>query len=145
MVWFSKVPYRAGKTSIQRVVFHKMSPHETLFLDPTGVGAGVGGVGSLPPALAGGSLVVGSAQAPNSMVNASAGGGNGVMGQGNGGGPADGLATATNLGSQRPEITLIANNPLVQFEIWDLPGDFDFIGTSATLLNGRSLVFLGMQ
>src|SRR5210317_797617 len=24
-------PRRAGKTSIQRVVFHKMSPHETLF------------------------------------------------------------------------------------------------------------------
>jgi len=26
---------RAGKSSIQKVVFHKMSPHETLFLDPT--------------------------------------------------------------------------------------------------------------
>ena len=27
---------RSGKTSIQRVVFHKMSPHETLFLTATG-------------------------------------------------------------------------------------------------------------
>ena len=26
---------RAGKSSIQKVVFHKMSPHETLFLEPT--------------------------------------------------------------------------------------------------------------
>ena len=28
-------PRRAGKSSIERVVFHKMSPHETLFLEPT--------------------------------------------------------------------------------------------------------------
>lgn len=28
--------HRSGKTSIQRVVFHKMSPHETLFLTATG-------------------------------------------------------------------------------------------------------------
>eukprot|EP00941_MAST-03F_sp_MAST-3F-sp1_P003748 g3748.t1 len=28
-------PKRSGKSSIQRVVFHKMSPHETLFLEPT--------------------------------------------------------------------------------------------------------------
>lgn len=28
-------PRRSGKSSIERVVFHKMSPHETLFLDPT--------------------------------------------------------------------------------------------------------------
>ena len=28
-------PKRSGKTSIQRVVFHKMSPHETLFLEST--------------------------------------------------------------------------------------------------------------
>jgi Ras-related GTP-binding protein C/D len=26
---------RSGKSSIQRVVFHKMSPHETLFLECT--------------------------------------------------------------------------------------------------------------
>lgn len=26
---------RSGKSSIQRVVFHKMSPHETLFLEGT--------------------------------------------------------------------------------------------------------------
>ena len=26
---------RSGKSSIQKVVFHKMSPHETLFLDST--------------------------------------------------------------------------------------------------------------
>lgn len=26
---------RSGKSSIQRVVFHKMSPHETLFLEST--------------------------------------------------------------------------------------------------------------
>eukprot|EP00753_Platysulcus_tardus_P005921 PLAT13762.1.p2 GENE.PLAT13762.1~~PLAT13762.1.p2 ORF type:complete len:371 (+),score=183.05 PLAT13762.1:39-1115(+) len=29
-------PRRSGKTSVQRVVFQKMSPHETLFLDSTG-------------------------------------------------------------------------------------------------------------
>jgi Ras-related GTP-binding protein C/D len=28
-------PRRSGKSSIQRVVFHKMSPHETLFLECT--------------------------------------------------------------------------------------------------------------
>ena len=28
-------PRRAGKSSIERVVFHKMSPHETLFLEST--------------------------------------------------------------------------------------------------------------
>ena len=28
-------PRRGGKSSIQRVVFHKMSPHETLFLEST--------------------------------------------------------------------------------------------------------------
>ncbi len=28
--------HRSGKTSIQRVVFNKMSPHETLFLESTG-------------------------------------------------------------------------------------------------------------
>ena len=28
-------PRRSGKSSIERVVFHKMSPHETLFLEPT--------------------------------------------------------------------------------------------------------------
>jgi len=28
-------PRRAGKSSIQRVVFHKMSPNETIFLEPT--------------------------------------------------------------------------------------------------------------
>jgi Ras-related GTP-binding protein C/D len=26
---------RSGKSSIEKVVFHKMSPHETLFLEPT--------------------------------------------------------------------------------------------------------------
>lgn len=29
------IHHRSGKTSIQRVVFHKMSPHETLFLEST--------------------------------------------------------------------------------------------------------------
>jgi hypothetical protein len=28
-------PRRSGKSSIERVVFHKMSPHETLFLEST--------------------------------------------------------------------------------------------------------------
>jgi Holliday junction resolvasome RuvABC ATP-dependent DNA helicase subunit len=28
-------PPRSGKSSIQRVVFYKMSPHETLFLEST--------------------------------------------------------------------------------------------------------------
>jgi Ras-related GTP-binding protein C/D len=28
-------PRRSGKSSIERVVFHKMSPHETLFLETT--------------------------------------------------------------------------------------------------------------
>ena len=28
-------PRRSGKTSIERVIFHKMSPHETLFLEPS--------------------------------------------------------------------------------------------------------------
>jgi Ras-related GTP-binding protein C/D len=27
--------HRSGKSSIEKVVFHKMSPHETLFLEPT--------------------------------------------------------------------------------------------------------------
>ncbi len=27
--------FRSGKSSIQKVVFHKMSPHETLFLEST--------------------------------------------------------------------------------------------------------------
>ncbi len=52
---------RSGKSSIQRVVFQKMSPHETLFLEST-----------------------------------------------------------TSLG-----INFIANNPYVQFEVWDFPGDID--------------------
>jgi len=55
---------RAGKSSIQRVVFQKMSPHETLFLEAT-----------------------------------------------------------NNL-----DIKFIANNSFVQFQIWDLPGDYDFRG-----------------
>ena len=53
---------RAGKSSIERVVFGKMSPHETLFLEPTSV--------------------------------------------------------VTN--------REIANNSLVQFEIWDMPGDVEW-------------------
>lgn len=57
----------AGKSSIQRVVFHKMSPHETLFL------------------------------------------------------------TGTNA----LDIKLVANNPFVQFQIWDLPGDFDVNSSGA--------------
>ena len=28
-------PRRSGKSSIEQVIFHKMSPHETLFLDTT--------------------------------------------------------------------------------------------------------------
>lgn len=55
---------RSGKSSIQRVVFHKMSPHETLFLEST-----------------------------HSL-----------------------------------DIKLVANNPFVQFQIWDFPGDFQFRG-----------------
>ena len=35
-------PRRSGKSSIQRVVFYKMSPHETLFLESTNT------LGSLP-------------------------------------------------------------------------------------------------
>mmetsp|Transcript_18488 Transcript_18488/g.30134 ORF Transcript_18488/g.30134 Transcript_18488/m.30134 type:complete len:440 (+) Transcript_18488:34-1353(+) len=54
-------PRRSGKSSIQRVVFQKMSPHETLFLEST---------------------------------------------------------TALS-------IKFIANNPYVQFEVWDFPGDVD--------------------
>jgi Ras-related GTP-binding protein C/D len=57
-------PRRSGKTSIERVVFHKMSPHETLFLEST-----------------------------------------------------HGL-----------DIKFIPNNPFVQFQIWDFPGDFHFRG-----------------
>lgn len=52
---------RSGKSSIQRVVFQKMSPHETLFLEST---------------------------------------------------------TSLN-------INIIANNPYVQFEVWDFAGDAD--------------------
>ena len=55
-------PRRSGKTSIQRVVFYKMSPHETLFLEST-----------------------------NTL-----------------------------------DIKFIANNELVQFQVWDFPGDFEF-------------------
>jgi len=54
--------HRSGKSSIQRVVFHKMSPHETLFLEATAA----------------------------------------------------------------LDIKYIANNPFVQFQIWDFPGDYDF-------------------
>ena len=37
LVWylFAFRHFRSGKTSIERVVFHKMSPHETLFLEST--------------------------------------------------------------------------------------------------------------
>ena len=56
-------PRRSGKTSIARVVFQKMSPHETLFLEST-----------------------------------------------------SGLS-----------IKFIANNPYVQFEVWDFPGDADLV------------------
>mmetsp|Transcript_32005 Transcript_32005/g.42230 ORF Transcript_32005/g.42230 Transcript_32005/m.42230 type:complete len:366 (-) Transcript_32005:72-1169(-) len=55
---------RSGKSSIQRVVFNKMSPHETLFLESTA----------------------------------------------------------------QLDIKLVANNPFVQFQIWDFPGDYDFRG-----------------
>jgi Ras-related GTP-binding protein C/D len=55
-------PRRSGKTSIQRVVFYKMSPHETLFLEST-----------------------------NTL-----------------------------------DIKFIANNELVQFQVWDFPGEFEF-------------------
>ncbi len=35
-VWCGLALYnRSGKSSIQKVVFHKMSPHETLFLEST--------------------------------------------------------------------------------------------------------------
>mmetsp|Transcript_4103 Transcript_4103/g.6136 ORF Transcript_4103/g.6136 Transcript_4103/m.6136 type:complete len:376 (-) Transcript_4103:19-1146(-) len=57
-------PRRSGKSSIQRVVFHKMSPHETLFLQST----------------------------------------------------------------YSLDISYVANNPFVQFQIWDFPGDYDFQG-----------------
>lgn len=59
--------HRSGKSSIQRVVFHKMSPHETLFLEST----------------------------------------------------------------RALDVKYVANNPLVQFQIWDFPGDFDLRGDSA--------------
>jgi len=52
-------PQRSGKTSISKVLFSKMSPHETLFLEPT-----------------------------SSL-----------------------------------SIKLVANNPFVQFEVWDFPGE----------------------
>jgi len=55
---------RSGKSSIQRVVVNKMSPHETLFLESTA----------------------------------------------------------------QLDIKLVANNPFVQFQIWDFPGDYDFRG-----------------
>lgn len=64
---------RSGKSSIQRVVFHKMSPHETLFLEST-----------------------------NAL-----------------------------------DIKYIANNSLVQFQIWDFPGDYDF---QADLVYGGQVV-----
>eukprot|EP01138_Halocafeteria_seosinensis_P013031 gb/GECG01013309.1/.p1 GENE.gb/GECG01013309.1/~~gb/GECG01013309.1/.p1 ORF type:complete len:497 (+),score=53.19 gb/GECG01013309.1/:1-1491(+) len=124
-------PRRVGKTSIQRVVFHKMSPHETLFLDPTGANVStMAGTGSVPGGVTPNSLVQ-SHHHPTAQHH-----------QGrSGGGPAsaasDGVASNSmvgdsqfaglgGMGSQRPEVSLIANNPLVKFEIWDLPGDFDF-------------------
>lgn len=58
-------PRRSGKSSIQRVVFYKMSPHETLFLEST-----------------------------NTL-----------------------------------DVKYVANNKLVQFQIWDFPGDFEFKDT----------------
>ena len=54
-------PQKSGKTSIERVVFGKMSPHETLFLQSTGT----------------------------------------------------------------LELRMIANNDLVQFQIWDMPGSYE--------------------
>jgi Ras-related GTP-binding protein C/D len=59
-------PRRSGKTSIERVVFQKMSPHETLFLEST-----------------------------HSL-----------------------------------DVKLVNNNPFVQFQIWDFPGDFTFSPSS---------------
>ena len=55
-------PRRSGKSSIQRVVFYKMSPHETLFIEST-----------------------------NTL-----------------------------------DVKYVANNSLVQFQVWDFPGDFQF-------------------
>ena len=34
-LWYSTYLSRSGKSSIQKVVFHKMSPNETLFLEST--------------------------------------------------------------------------------------------------------------
>ncbi|GAB5035086.1 ras-related gtp binding c [Nannochloropsis oceanica] len=64
-------PRRSGKTSIERVVFQKMSPHETLFLEST-----------------------------HSL-----------------------------------DVKLINNNPFVQFQIWDFPGDFSFTSASSSSSN----------
>lgn len=46
--------FRAGKTSIQKVVFHKMSPNETLFLEMTNkiVKNGAHSAAPFPPAFA---------------------------------------------------------------------------------------------
>ena len=32
-MWWRHWVYRSGKSSMQKVVFHKMSPHDTLFID----------------------------------------------------------------------------------------------------------------
>eukprot|EP00946_MAST-07B_sp_MAST-7B-sp1_P001052 g1052.t1 len=81
-------PRRSGKSSIQRVVFYKMSPHETLFLEST-----------------------------NTL-----------------------------------DVKYVANNSLVQFQIWDFPGDFQFTDSiqygdqllteESIFRNCRALVFV---
>lgn len=68
-------PRHAGKTSIVRVVFHKVSPHETLFLEP----------------------------------------------------------------STAVEPELIAHNPALPFEVWDIPGDFDLSGATPITLESGTL------
>lgn len=127
-------PRRVGKTSIQRVVFHKMSPHETLFLDPTGTSASyLTGTGSVPGGVTPNSLVNHQQRhgASGGAVYSASNGGNMVAAETTEPSMASDsqFAGVGGMGSQHPEVSLVSNNPLVEFEIWDLPGDFDFSGT----------------
>lgn len=42
-------------------------------------------------------------------------------------------------GTSSLDIKYIANNPFVQFQIWDFPGDFEFKGKSQMLVIAVSL------
>ena len=118
-------PRRSGKSSIQRVVFYKMSPHETLFLESTNT---LGSSKIFFP------LFFFSPSSPTKFSFS--------------------ISHFSPLHCTSPvdvlffyfqnitDVKYVANNSLVQFQIWDFPGDFQFTDQVALGNQGMFLLLL---